>query len=88
MEYTIYPDRRIVLMDVETGEEIKPYFEYRSDKKAKIKLAVGKKYFAFQIGSAYKTDYSLTDYDIGYFYKYGKYRFTDRFMYKLDCPAP
>ena len=33
-----------------------------------------KKYFAFQIGSAYKTDYSLTDYDIGYFYKYGKYR--------------
>ena len=61
-------------MDVETGEEIKPYFEYRSDKKAKIKLAVGKKYFAFQIGSAYKTDYSLTDYDIGYFYKYGKYR--------------
>ena len=74
LEYTIYPDRRIVLMDVETGEEIKPYFEYRSDKKAKIKLAVGKKYFAFQIGSAYKTDYSLTDYDIGYFYKYGKYR--------------
>ena len=74
LEYMIYPDQRIVLMDVETAEEIKPYFEYRSDKKAKIKLAVGKKYFAFQIGSSYKTDYSLTDYDIGYFYKYGKYR--------------
>ena len=71
-EHTIYPDRRIVVIDVETIDEVKAYFENRKDAKAKLKVSSGKIYLAFEI--RLRGNHSMSDFDIGCAYKYGRYR--------------
>lgn len=72
-DYSSLGDRRIVILDGDTTEEVRPYFDFPGNK-GKIKLTLHKKYMSFEIRSKYKHDPSMSDYEIGCAYRYGTYR--------------
>lgn len=68
-------ERTIVTLDMETGNVVAPVFKMEQRKIiGSIFLVPGKKYYAFEVRSAGNGDCSMSDYEIGMAYRYGKYR--------------